>query len=81
MKRTSIAVIFISIISILHINAGHAQKFQPIYDELKVPQYSLPDPLLLANGKKVEDAETWWQKRRPMARSPAICPTTRSSRR
>jgi hypothetical protein len=34
------------------------------YDEAKVPQYTLPDPLVLANGDKVTDAETWRTKRR-----------------
>ncbi|HNS21836.1 MAG TPA: hypothetical protein PKH24_15130 [Sedimentisphaerales bacterium] len=35
------------------------------YDESKVPQYTLPDPLACADGTKVADAETWRQKRRP----------------
>ncbi len=35
------------------------------YDESKTGDYTLPDPLLLANGKKVTDAKTWTQKRRP----------------
>jgi len=35
------------------------------YDESKVPQYSLPDPLTLADGSKVSDAEIWLTKRRP----------------
>jgi hypothetical protein len=35
------------------------------YDEAKVGNYSLPDPLVLANGKPVRDAKTWLQKRRP----------------
>ncbi|MEO6721845.1 MAG: polysaccharide deacetylase family protein [Ferruginibacter sp.] len=35
-------------------------------DESKATQYtSLPDPLILKNGKKVADAKTWWSKRRP----------------
>jgi peptidoglycan/xylan/chitin deacetylase (PgdA/CDA1 family) len=35
-------------------------------DESKATQYkSLPDPLTLKNGKKVTDAKTWWNKRRP----------------
>lgn len=34
-------------------------------DEAKVPAYTLPDPLILKNGKKVNDATTWWHKRRP----------------
>lgn len=35
-------------------------------DESKATQYtSLPDPLMLANGKKVSNANTWWKSRRP----------------
>lgn len=34
-------------------------------DELKVPPYTLPDPLTLNDGKKVTDAKTWWKQRRP----------------
>lgn len=34
-------------------------------DESKVNAYTLPDPLLLNNGRQVTDANTWWQKRRP----------------
>ena len=35
------------------------------YDEAKVPHYTLPDPLLLLNGKKVTSTRTWRKKRRP----------------
>src|ERR1700736_530912 len=35
------------------------------YDESKVPKYSLPDPLVMLNGKKVKDTKTWNAKRRP----------------
>lgn len=34
------------------------------YDEAKVPQYKLPDPLVLADGTPVKDAATWKSKRR-----------------
>ncbi|MEI6950740.1 hypothetical protein V9K67_26395 [Paraflavisolibacter sp. H34] len=35
-------------------------------DEAKASPYStLPDPLLLKNGKKVTSPKTWWQQRRP----------------
>ncbi len=36
-----------------------------IYDEARVPQYQLPDPLILADGAPVVDARTWFEKRRP----------------
>jgi hypothetical protein len=34
-------------------------------DESKVPAYSLPDPLVLKNGKQVKTAKMWWKQRRP----------------
>ncbi len=41
--------------------SGHVSN----YDEAKVGTYTLPDPLVLQNGRRVEDAETWFQQRRP----------------
>ena len=35
------------------------------YDEALVGTYTLPDPLVMLNGKKVKNAKTWYQKRRP----------------
>ncbi len=35
------------------------------YDEAKVPEYALPDPLVRANGKPVRDAAAWYTERRP----------------
>jgi hypothetical protein len=35
------------------------------YDEALVGNYTLPDPLTFANGKKVRDADEWFKKRRP----------------
>ena len=36
------------------------------YDESKADVYpTLPDPLLLNNGKRVTSAKVWWAKRRP----------------
>src|SRR5262245_35629773 len=39
---------------------------QANYDEsLANPYPKLPDPLTLANGRKVANADTWWKQRRP----------------
>ena len=35
------------------------------YTEALVGDYTLPDPLVLANGKPVGDAKTWYEQRRP----------------
>ncbi|WP_035350050.1 hypothetical protein [Edaphobacter aggregans] len=35
------------------------------YDEGKVGTYTLPDPLVLNDGKPVKDAKTWTMRRRP----------------
>ncbi|MCH2162574.1 MAG: hypothetical protein MK085_11970, partial [Phycisphaerales bacterium] len=34
------------------------------YDESKVPQYTLPNPLVMADGTPVTDAKTWTTRRR-----------------
>jgi hypothetical protein len=39
--------------------------FVPNYDESKVPEYMLPDPLTMQDGTTVADAEMWRTKRRP----------------
>jgi hypothetical protein len=35
------------------------------YDEKKVPPYTLPDVLVMANGVRVDSAEMWFKARRP----------------
>src|SRR6266550_5066171 len=45
-------------------HAMSAEPFTPNYDESKVPPYTLPDPLMMASGRKVADAKTWQTKRR-----------------
>ena len=45
--------------------AASTKLSQRQYDESKVPKYTLPDPLVMADGKKVTDAKTWKEKRRP----------------
>ncbi|UCC23631.1 MAG: acetylxylan esterase [Planctomycetota bacterium] len=50
---------------IMLLSAVVAQALDVNYDESKVPEYTLPDPLLLADGSKVTDANTWLRRRRP----------------
>jgi len=38
---------------------------QTNYDESKIPEFELPDPLVMLNGDKVMNADTWIKKRRP----------------
>ena len=45
--------------------AAFAQKPAPNYDETKVPKFELPDPLVAADGTKIETADDWRNKRRP----------------
>jgi len=42
-----------------------ASKIPVNYDESKVGTYTLPDPLVMENGRRVRDASTWNNKRRP----------------
>jgi hypothetical protein len=42
-----------------------AQRPDTNYDEAKVPNYVLPDPLVMSNGQPVRDAKSWTAKRRP----------------
>src|SRR5215471_978825 len=48
---------------------GYGQTAKPAipvnYDEAQAGTYTLPDPLVLASGRRVRDAETWYKKRRP----------------
>ena len=43
----------------------NAQPADANYDETKVGDYKLPDPLVLENGEAVRDEKTWTEKRRP----------------
>ncbi len=42
-----------------------AQPAAPNYDEAQVPSYTLPDPLVSADGTRVTNKRAWEKKRRP----------------
>jgi hypothetical protein len=46
-------------------DAAAGRRSDIIYHEEKVPDYTLPDPLVMADGTKVYSAEMWRTKRRP----------------
>lgn len=64
--------VFISFLSVLFSVTAICQDARtevagiPInYDETSIKAYSLPDPLILENGEKVDSSEKWFEKRRP----------------
>lgn len=61
-------MVFRCIVSILFLMApgltAAQSDFKPNYDESKVPAYTLPDPLVFADGRKVETADDWRNERR-----------------
>ena len=61
--RLSIQFALAVVLTSLATTAAFAQEAN--YDESKVPQYTLPDPLVCTDGTPVKDAQAWQQKRRP----------------
>ena len=56
----------LSITSLRHGADGSATSpFAANYDDAKVPLYTLPDPLVLTDGKPVRSRKVWWNQRRP----------------
>ena len=76
---------FVAIAMIVSANS-HAQKFVANYDESKIPEHTLPDPLVTEAGKPVSNAREWTETRRPellklfeehvYGRGPAACEIT-----
>ncbi len=62
--RSSWSLFVMGLAAVLLAPAVQAQQPEIIEDESKVPSYTLPDPLVLNNGEKVTDAETWKNQRR-----------------
>lgn len=44
---------------------GQGQKREPLYDESRVPAYTLPDLLVTEKGKSVKNTKQWEKARRP----------------
>lgn len=49
----------------LVVGAAIAQPEGFNYDESKVPEFDLPDPLVAEDGRRIDSAEAWRSKRRP----------------
>jgi len=65
MKRLLLTTALVFSICLICSQTSQAQRPKPNYDEAKVPQFRLPDPLLTSDGKKVDSPELWWKVRRP----------------
>ena len=57
-------IVFISLLIISHFAVSQGW-FEPNYDESKVPNFKMPDPLTTFKGKKVRNAKSWEKTRRP----------------
>ncbi len=53
------------LIALLITQLAFAQQFVPNYDESKVSQFIVPDPLITFKQKKVKNVKDWEKKRRP----------------
>ncbi len=63
-KISLFALCFVSF-QLLLIGNGYSQNNRGNTDESKVLAYTLPDPLVLINGKAVTTTKMWWSQRRP----------------
>lgn len=59
------SVLIVALLSALGTASLAAQPPETNYDESKVPEYTLPDPLRMADGRPVADAAAWRDRRRP----------------
>ena len=65
MSRFATICLLAGAIALSLFSLSQAQRPGTHYDESKVPDYTLPDPLVTSDGSQVTDARTWRQKRRP----------------
>lgn len=57
--------LFLLTILCILVQSVSVAQYKPNYDESKVPEFKLPDPLKTFRGKKVRNAKQWEKKRRP----------------
>lgn len=62
--KSLLCVISIAILQFCLFQPATARCGEVNYDESKVPDYTLPDPLVALDGTRVTDAQTWTNQRR-----------------
>ena len=70
MKLSLLLIIIVCLLIVFSCKGVFAAALPPgyppgMYDEGNVPKFTLPDPLIMLNGDKVNNVDTWKQKRRP----------------
>lgn len=63
MRTTPVGFIALLTAATLAACAGDPPQQEPNYDEVRVPSYTLPDPLDFVDGSPVTDAEAWRERR------------------
>ena len=58
-------VVVVGMFLLLAVGVSLGQEQNANYDEAKVSAYTLPDPLVMANGQRVASAGMWTARRRP----------------
>jgi hypothetical protein len=65
-RRSGIAgTVALILLLVIMVDQSEAQRKDVNYDESKVPEYQLPDPLVLNGGQRVETPKAWVTARRP----------------
>ncbi len=59
-----VTFIFVLLLSLSSLTYAQQPALTANYDESKVPDYQLPDPLLMSDGKKVKSPDQWIHERR-----------------
>ena len=58
-------VLILGVFIAVQFSYGQWSKFEPNYDESKVPEFEVPDPLITFNGRKIKNKRQWEKNRRP----------------